>query len=210
MDSLEKDDSIPREVTKQLVEWFGSSKGDGRWELDIVKVAKAVGSELLAGDRVSFTIRYEVASCRLMTNPLMLQNKVVPVDKFVESWREAMGEQYAAQCDLSLLQVSRTIRARFDESLYGAQPQGTYLLNPSRTTATSSTLTYFPISSLPLDPASRFSELFSVRQKWRTDEIAPFLQDLAIDGKKRDALTLKFVRKVKGDDGVNYYTSRGR
>lgn len=71
-------------------------------------------------------------------------------------------------------------------------------------------LTYFPISSLPLEPAARFSELFSVKQRWKVDEIQPFLSDLAVDQKKRDALTLKFTRKVKGDDGQNYYAARGR
>lgn len=69
---------------------------------------------------------------------------------------------------------------------------------------------YYPISALPLDPASRFSDLFSIKQRWRLDEIAPFLADLAIDSKKRDALTLKFTRKVKDDKGETFYAARAR
>lgn len=69
---------------------------------------------------------------------------------------------------------------------------------------------YFPASELPLDAASRFSELFSMKPRWRLDEIAPFLEDLAVDSKKRDALTLKFTRKFKGDDGQTCYTARGK
>jgi sister chromatid cohesion protein DCC1 len=72
-------------------------------------------------------------------------------------------------------------------------------------------LLYFPVSSLPRDTAARFNELFSVRPRWKVSEIAPFLADLAVDAKKRDALTLKFTRKVKGEeDGEMYYAARGR
>ena len=91
--------------------------------------------------------------------------------------------------------------------------QGYYLLQPSRTASASgtSTLTYFPTSSLPLDPASRFSELFSLKSRWKASEIQPFLADLAVDAKKRDALTLKFTRKIKDDaTGELWFAARGR
>lgn len=87
--------------------------------------------------------------------------------------------------------------------------QGFYLLTPAKGPQ-EATVMYFPASDLPLDPASRFSELFSVKPRWRMDEIAPFLQDLAVDSKKRDALTLKFTRKFKDDDGQTCYTARGK
>ncbi|KAL7006887.1 Ctf8p and Ctf18p associating protein [Cystobasidiomycetes sp. EMM_F5] len=117
-----------------------------------------------------------------------IEKKPVPVSSFMAAWKEAVGEQLADICDPDLL-------------------EGLCLVNPGRASLEPS-LVYFPVASLPTDPALRFSELFSARPKWKVKEIAPFLVDLAIDSKKRDAITLKFTRKVKGDDGEPYYAAR--
>ncbi|ORY06452.1 hypothetical protein K493DRAFT_251913 [Basidiobolus meristosporus CBS 931.73] len=69
-------------------------------------------------------------------------------------------------------------------------------------------ITYFPSSSLPLDPAARFRQLFLLKPKWEAHEILPFISDLAL-GKKRDALLLKYTRTVT-NGGVTSYTSRQR
>lgn len=85
--------------------------------------------------------------------------------------------------------------------------QGCCLINAGRA-GNDSTIQHFNAASLPADAASRFSELFSVRQKWLLRDVTPFLADLAVDAKKRDALILKFTRKLKGDDGEQYLTAR--
>lgn len=93
-----------------------------------------------------------------------------------------------------------------------SHPQDSFIDNPTKTaqTASSASILYFPVSSLPLDPASRFSKLFSVKPRWKVSEIAPFLSDLAVDSKKRDALTLKFTRKIKGEGGEMEYAARAK
>ena len=195
-ESLERDDSIPRSVTEQLVSWFGQRTTSGQtdadmWELRLDQIAKEVGRELLASKG----------------------NKAISQDQFMEEWRERIGEQFSPHCDLSLLKVSRLVRDQRAELII-SRLQGFYLTNAAKPSASNSgkgdMLTYFPISSLPLEPAARFSDLFSVKQRWKVDEIQPFLADLAVDQKKRDALTLKYTRKIKGDDGQNYYAARGR
>lgn len=147
-----------------------------------------------------------------------LQHKPINLEGFLSEWRGAVGEEHSQHCDLALLAVSGRVRYRIAASVRARRQaehsrlssQGTYLLNPSKKIGGGDAILYFPISSLPSDPASRFNELFSVKARWRVDEIAPFLQGLAADPKKRDALTLKFTRKVKGDDGQMYYVARGR
>jgi sister chromatid cohesion protein DCC1 len=68
-------------------------------------------------------------------------------------------------------------------------------------------LTYFPHSALPFDPAARFVELFLTRQRWKHEEIEPFLLDIAVNSKERDKLLLKHARALTNTEGV-WYTAR--
>jgi sister chromatid cohesion protein DCC1 len=68
-------------------------------------------------------------------------------------------------------------------------------------------LTYFAASTLPVDPAARFNDLFLTRSRWTGQEIAPFLADIAVDSKDRDKLLLKFARATTDASGV-WYTAR--
>ena len=70
-------------------------------------------------------------------------------------------------------------------------------------------LTYFPSSELPVDPGARFAELFLARPRWKADEIAPFLADIAVDTKERDKLLLKHARAVTDPQGI-WYTARAK
>jgi sister chromatid cohesion protein DCC1 len=36
--------------------------------------------------------------------------------------------------------------------------------------------------------------LFAVRERWTAEDLSPFLSDVAIDNKRRDAMLLKFAR----------------
>lgn len=69
---------------------------------------------------------------------------------------------------------------------------------------------YFPLSHLSPDPTVRFDELFAVKDRWAEAEMTLFLDDLVGgERKKREAMVLKFVRKVKDDkSGETVWTSR--
>ncbi|KIR58492.1 sister chromatid cohesion protein DCC1 [Cryptococcus bacillisporus CA1873] len=117
-------------------------------------------------------------------------------DEFMSEWQEEVGETWREYTDLKLL-------------------EGEYLLSPPPPSALSFAspsplISYFPLASLPLQPAERFAELFLTRQRWRPEEMAPFLRGLTRDGdsKSRDKLVAKFVRIVKEKDGTWWYPRR--
>ena len=68
-------------------------------------------------------------------------------------------------------------------------------------------LTYFPASALPVEPAARFADLFLARPRWKGEEIAPFLTDIAVNTKERDKLLLKYCRTIT-ESGSVWYTVR--
>ena len=70
-------------------------------------------------------------------------------------------------------------------------------------------LAYFPSAELPVEPGARFAELFLARPRWKVEEIAPFLADVAVDTKERDKLLLKHARAVTEADGI-WYTARAK
>lgn len=96
----------------------------------------------------------------------------------------------------------------FDEKTnYPFSQQFTSLLSPPLTIPP--TITYFPISHLSPDPSTRFTELFSIKSRWEESEMVRFLDDLVGgEKKKREAMVLKFVRKVKENDGTMIWTAR--
>ncbi|KIR32228.1 sister chromatid cohesion protein DCC1 [Cryptococcus deuterogattii MMRL2647] len=117
-------------------------------------------------------------------------------DEFMSEWQEEVGETWREYTDLKLL-------------------EGEYLLSPPPSSALSFAspsplISYFPLASLPLQPAERFAELFLTRQRWRPEDMAPFLRGLTRDGdsKGRDKLVAKFVRIVKEKDGTWWYPRR--
>lgn len=71
-------------------------------------------------------------------------------------------------------------------------------------------LTYFPCSSLPSDPGLRFNDIFLVKQRWKADELVPFLKDVAVDAKARDKLILNWCRATTDADGALWYTQRAK
>ncbi|GAA5912422.1 hypothetical protein JCM8208_005165 [Rhodotorula glutinis] len=107
-----------------------------------------------------------------------------PHDAFLERWKSLAGG-FAPICTLSLL-------------------AGLHLFRPPPV----STVQYLPPSSLSPDPAARFAELFSLKPKWLEADMSLYIDDLTGgDKKKRDALVLKFVRKVKDKDST-WWTAR--
>lgn len=55
----------------------------------------------------------------------------------------------------------------------------------------------FSISSLPCDPAARFSALFHERKKWEWRDLSPYIRDLSVPGLSSDALLLKYTRRTQ-------------
>ncbi|KAH7913138.1 sister chromatid cohesion protein Dcc1 [Hygrophoropsis aurantiaca] len=109
--------------------------------------------------------------------------------EFMTKWKKMAGDSFEADVQLSLL-------------------SGNCLQNSSSTgEALGGTLIYFPSSGLPIDPAARFMELFLTRQRWKNEEIEPFLSDIAINSKERDKLLLKYARALTSPEGV-WYTAR--
>ena len=84
--------------------------------------------------------------------------------------------------------------------------QGNYLSSTSPLTS-NNLVSYFPCAELPTDPAARFTDLFLTRQRWKAEDIAPFLSDIAVNAKERDKLLLRYARALTDKEGV-LYTSR--
>ncbi|KAJ7094684.1 sister chromatid cohesion protein Dcc1 [Mycena belliarum] len=123
---------------------------------------------------------------------ILRQHKDEPVakDTLLDKWKDAVGDTFEAKVSLPLL-------------------SGNYLVSPASGINGSDTmmLTYFPCSALPIDPASRFVDLFLTRPRWKADEIVPFLSDIAVNTKDRDKLLLKYTRATTDSHGL-WYTKK--
>ncbi|KAL0141057.1 sister chromatid cohesion protein DCC1 [Mucor lusitanicus] len=63
---------------------------------------------------------------------------------------------------------------------------------------------YFPVAELSTDPPQRFASLFAEKPLWTSQEITPFLMDLAPKKKDREHLLLKFARTHKQQNSILY------
>jgi len=70
-------------------------------------------------------------------------------------------------------------------------------------------LRYFPESKLPLESKLRFEKLFAVRNKWRHDDLEPYVAPLVVlEGKSLAELLLKHTVVTKDEDATQWYQSR--
>lgn len=123
--------------------------------------------------------------------------------EFMDSWRRLMGDAFHPDpVSLDLL-------------------KGQYLLHPAPSaqqprgpSSEPLTISYYPASELPLDPPARFQELFLTRPSWTLPDLEPYLQDVAYDAKRREALLLRFARakkvKIAVAHGAASSSSKGR
>lgn len=81
---------------------------------------------------------------------------------------------------------------------------GYYLLSPSPAPGialfpnpASVKIQFYSRLELPADPAARFQDLFLTRPAWVAADLLPFINDLALNDKKKDSLLLKFTRASK-------------
>ncbi|KAJ7180177.1 sister chromatid cohesion protein Dcc1 [Mycena crocata] len=109
----------------------------------------------------------------------------IAITALLDKWKLAVGDTFEESVSLTLL-------------------SGNYLASPA-TLNTGETLVYFPSSALPVDPPSRFVDLFLTRPRWKAEDIAPFLSDIAINTKDRDKLLLKYTRATTDKkEGICY------
>ncbi|KAL1922885.1 uncharacterized protein VTP21DRAFT_9261 [Calcarisporiella thermophila] len=111
------------------------------------------------------------------------KDKRWPLDDFMLLWQKMVPDEFTVSLDLL---------------------KGDYLLD---TEVFHQYLNYFPRSELPIEPAERFRALFAERARWEAAELLPYVEDLAADKKKLDALLLKHCRSSKAD-GKTIYTHR--
>ena len=55
--SLADDDGIPHEVTSQILEWFGTNLGQGKWKLELLDIVKEMGKAVLSQAKVRASIQ---------------------------------------------------------------------------------------------------------------------------------------------------------
>lgn len=67
---------------------------------------------------------------------------------------------------------------------------------------------HFPEKGLPGDPAERLEVLFRTRQKWREEDIVPYLKNVVAPGQKISSLFLKYARCSTEPNGSKVYNSK--
>ncbi|NXO04061.1 DCC1 protein, partial [Rhinopomastus cyanomelas] len=69
------------------------------------------------------------------------------------------------------------------------------------------TIFLLKVEDLPEDNQERFNSLFSIREKWTEEDIAPYIQDLCAEKQTVGALLTKYARSSM-QNGVKVYNSR--
>ncbi|XP_045159558.1 sister chromatid cohesion protein DCC1-like [Mercenaria mercenaria] len=73
--------------------------------------------------------------------------------------------------------------------------------------STPEVISYLSVDNLPEDIAERFDALFRTKDKWRLEEITPYIKDLETDKMNITAMLTKFAR-ASTTNGVKMYNSR--
>lgn len=186
LNALADDHDVPHDLTRGVMGLFGDLLGN-TWTCDVAAVVRELGRGLLTslGVRIDFVQRMEADG--QMGSPRSLND-------LLAEWREQAGDAWSSHVSLDLL-------------------TGDYLLRdppPSALAPPCPLIEYFPVHTLPSHAPTRFSDLFLTRQRWRPDEMTPFLRGLYPDGdsKARDKLVAKYIRVVKEKEGVWWYPRR--
>jgi len=124
-DTLQDDHDIRPQVTTQTMDWFGDVD-EYHWRMDVPSVLKQVGVGILRTFRVScFLLRGSLKS--------LTSYKHDPIDEneFLDKWRNAVGDTFASQAELSLLSV-RPLRSSLQGPLLIVVNRETILCRQSR------------------------------------------------------------------------------
>lgn len=111
--SLEYEHEVKREVTLQVMRWFGEVDAESEsWDVDVERVVRQVGLGILRQHKVVFASFFHarVSGVLISVTPLLfapsLQNDPVPEDEFMDKWNTAVGDTFATSTSLQLLKVS--------------------------------------------------------------------------------------------------------
>ncbi|XP_061110800.1 sister chromatid cohesion protein DCC1 [Conger conger] len=118
------------------------------------------------------------------TARMLLQNAVkFNLSEFQEVWQQSVPEGMSTRLD---------------------QLKGVALLDRS---TRPETICLLRVEDLPEDTLERFNRLFSMREKWTGDDIAPYIQDLCGEKQTTGALLTKYAR-MSMQNGMKVYNSR--
>lgn len=121
--------------------------------------------------------------CRA-TAAMLLQNaSKFHLAEFLEVWQQSVPEGMGTRLD---------------------QLRGLALLDRS---SRPETISMLRVEDLPEDTLERFNHLFTMREKWTEDDIAPYIQDLCGEKQTTGALLTKYAR-LSMQKGVRVYNSR--
>ncbi|KAJ3228132.1 Sister chromatid cohesion protein DCC1 [Chytriomyces hyalinus] len=135
-------------------------------------------------DNLTYTISPKKL-CRITGSEVLMSLQArTSLDEFMKIWRKSTPSPFEIQLDYL---------------------QGLYILEDD--TGISYSIRYFPKSDLPAPAKDRLEYLFSVRRKWTTSDLMPYIDDLAENKKKLDLLLLKYTRMSKVGDTV-FYSAR--
>lgn len=176
MNALREDHHVREEVAEAILcRWFGQPKVTGSGSEPVERKSSAATRVVLDGTKLARFIGEQLL--REASQPMLLST-------LMSTWCAQLGESFSSCVSLSLL-----------DSLYLLHPAPP--LPPTSNGSVPRRIEHFPRSALPAAPAPRFQALFTARPSWTLQDLAPFIEDLAVDSKRREALLLRFARAKK-------------
>mmetsp|Transcript_13644 Transcript_13644/g.27935 ORF Transcript_13644/g.27935 Transcript_13644/m.27935 type:complete len:383 (-) Transcript_13644:16-1164(-) len=158
---------------------LGSVTGDISTEKAVVEHCLRMNSSDLGGG--AFKVDVEKVAHFKARKILSKRSEPYPVKQFMQQWSAEMPHQCTS--------YSPPFSLVADLCLSSHDPK-----------VGDDVLAYFPASSLPRDPESRFRKLFEVRECWKEEDIGPFLKEILKEGEKEVQLLLKHaLMKSKGE-----------
>lgn len=103
--ALEDQYDIRRDISRQVMAWFGAIVG-GEWSMDRIAVVREIGLGILRPYRVR---RVPRPTFHLRTDTHIashLKDDTLPLDDFLTKWRRSVGDTFEADVSLDLLSVS--------------------------------------------------------------------------------------------------------
>ena len=105
--ALEDDHDIRRDITRQVMAWFGRLDDDnGVWEMDVVAVVREVGLGILRAYRVPFPL-FSDLHWIYADSRTSRKDEPTPEKAFLGQWRKAVGDTFEDTVALPLLSVCR-------------------------------------------------------------------------------------------------------
>ncbi|EPX74959.1 DNA replication factor C complex subunit Dcc1 [Schizosaccharomyces octosporus yFS286] len=184
-----------------LMDWMFAVIQQLRADFSAIDVKKI--KEIAKEDEVDIDALYSIV-WSISKSPFLSELDIVAIDKsLVCFWigRFLLEDAIIMEISQFLLKWEEKLPENCREFVSLDMLKGFYFYSGTNT------IQYFSSSQLPRDPTRCFQVLFDIKSKWRYDEIWPFVETLAVDKSKVEALLLKYGRKQATKNGV-YINSR--